>query len=224
MAEAEERGVGHRSSCSESLFKVSVFIHCIIACTVCEFDCRVLKDVRFSIAPVRGHQTCPLDCSSRVVWIEQSKRGSILSNFSLRSTSSPPAKKRKIEQPSRDVLQGLLEGDEEKLRHDDGLKLEPETRLCVVLSTSLPVMQRRGEQSVTIIATWTKVAGEGSSRREEEEAEVAEIGVATLSCQLLCNGELNLNESCLPLWDGEKMSACVRMIIVTSCREDIFAP
>ena len=166
---------------------------------MCVFDCRVLKGVKFSIAPLRGQQTCPLDCSSRVIWIEPSKCSSKSSKFSSRSTSSPPAKRRKIEEPSHDLLQELLEGDKEKWNHDDRLMLEPEMNLCVVLSTGLPAMQSYGEESVTIIATWKKMGESGSCHEEE----VAEIGVATLSCQLLCNGELNLSESCLPHWKGE---------------------
>ena len=167
------------------------------------YDCRVLKDVKFSIAPVQGQQAFSLDCSSRVIWIEQFKCVSKPSGFSLRSTSSPPAKKRKIEQPSHDLLQGLLEGDREKKRNcDDILILEPETRMCVVLFTGLPVMQSCGEHSVTIIATWVR-AGETQSSRCHREDEVAEIGAATLSCQLLCSGELNLDESCLLHWEGE---------------------
>jgi hypothetical protein len=166
----------------------------------------VLRDVRFSIAPVRGQQACSLDCSSRVIWIEKSKRVSKLPKFSSRSTSSPPAKKRKIEQPSsRDLLQVLLDGDKEKQQCcDDVLILEPETRMCVVLSTGLPVMQSCGEQSVTIIATWMEhTAGETQSSSYSRKEEVAEVGAATLSYRLLCSGELNLNESCLCHWDGE---------------------
>ena len=126
------------------------------------FDYRVLKDVKFSVAPLRGQQTCPLDCSSRVIWMEQSICRSKQSKFSSRSTSSPPAKRRKIEEPSHDLLQELLEGDREKWSHDDRLMLEPEMSLCVVLSTGLLAMQSCGEQSVAIIATWKK-AGESSS-------------------------------------------------------------
>ncbi len=166
----------------------------------------MLKDVRFSIAPMRGQQACSLDCSSRVIWIEQSKPVSKLPKFSSRSTSSPPAKKRKIEQPPpRILLQGLLDGDKEKQQGcDDMLILAPETRMCVVLSTSLPVMQSCGEQSVTIIATWMEhTAGETQSNSCRRKEEVAEVGAATLSYQLLCSGELNLNESCLCHWDGE---------------------
>ena len=176
---------------------------------VCTYDYRVLKGVRFSIAPVRGQQACSLDCSSRVIWIEQSERSSKQSAFSSRSTSSPPAKKRKIEQPPHDLLQGLLEGDRENEQSCvDTLMLEPETRMCVVLSTGLPVMQTScGEQSVAIIANWigAEMAGETqrSSKCCHHEEEVAEIGAATLTCQSLCSGELNLNESCLLRWDGE---------------------
>lgn len=170
------------------------------------FDCRVLKDVSFSIAPVRGLQTSSLDCTSRVIWIEKS---SCSSKSSSKSASSPPSKKRKVEQPSHDLLQGLLEGEREKQSHYDRQVLEPEAKLCVVLSTGFPMMQSCGELSVAITATWKKTrtaGGENTSDRkmEEEEKEIAEIGAATLSHQLLCSGELNLSESCLHLWDGEK--------------------
>lgn len=174
---------------------------------VCTCDYRVLKGVRFSIAPMQGQQAYSVDCSSRVIWIEQSERSSKLSGSSSRSTSSPPAKKRKIEQPPRDLLQGLLEGGREMEQScDDTLTLEPETKMCVVLSTGLPMMQTGcGEQSVAIIATWMgEMAGETQrSRCCHREEEVAEIGTATLTCQSLCSGELNLNESCLLRWDGE---------------------
>ena len=129
------------------------------------FDCRVLKDVKFSIAPMRGRQTYPLDCSSRVVWIEQSQCSSKSSKVSSRSASSPPAKRRKIEEPCHDLLQGLLE-DRLKQSHNR-LKLVPETKLSVVLSTGLPLMQGCGEQSVTIIATWSKTGESGSCYPEE---------------------------------------------------------
>ena len=188
------------------------------------FDCRVLKDVKFSIAPMRGRQTYPLDCSSRVVWIEQSQCSSKKSsNFSSRSTSSPPAKRQKIEEPSHDLLQGLLE-DGLKQNHDR-LELVPETKLCVVLSTGLPLMQGCGEQSMTIIATWSKT-GESSSCCPKEE--VAEVGVASLTHQLLCSGELNLNESCLPLWNGEDFAGTTNISMHNNyfnhCRGVIFAP
>ena len=147
---------------------------------------------------MKSQQTNPLDCSSRVVWIEQSysncssKRSQ---SFSL-STGSPPAKRRKIEEPIHDLLQGLMEDRGKQSR--DRLMLYSEMRLCVVLSTALPLMQSCGQQSLTIIATWKKT-GESSCPGEE----VSEIGVANLSHRLLCNGELNLNESCLTLWNGE---------------------
>ena len=168
------------------------------------FFFRVLKDLKLSISPARSQQSLTLDCSSRVVWIEQATRSS--ASLSSRSASSPPTKRRKIEEPFHDLLQGLLEEEEDRKKSSDGQMLSPERKLGVVLSTALPMLQsceRACQQSVVIIATWRKEkTGEESDMCSCFE-EASEIGVASLSFQLLCSGELNLNDSCLSLWDGE---------------------
>ena len=79
-------------------------------------------------------------------------------------------------------------------------------KLGVVLSTALQTTCSSGGEyakSVAIVATWKrKGSGEGASVCSSPE-EATEIGVVTISFQLLCSGELNLDEACLSLWNGE---------------------
>ena len=108
-----------------------------------------------------------------------------------------------MEEPLSHLLEGLMD-DGKRLSHS-GPTLAPEMKIILVLSTSVPAMGSCGggcEKSVMIIASWRKMVGERCGCLEE----VGEIGVATLSLQLLCSGELNINDSCLFLWDGEQRS------------------
>lgn len=178
-------------------------VHSVIVCI--RFNFRILQSLKFSISPAKGLQPSPLNCSSRVIWVEKSRSGSTkVSKFSSHSAaSSPPAKRRKTEESFHDLLdlQGLLMEDREKQSHD-GVTLDSEMRMCVVLSTPLPVMQSGcNEHGVTIVATWER---SGEDSRSTGPEEVSEVGVASLSHRLLCTGELNLSDSCLNLWNGEK--------------------
>ena len=95
--------------------------------------------------------------------------------------------------------------DGKKLGHS-GPTLAPGMKIVVVLSTSVPAVGSGGggcEENVMIVASWKKVVGERDGVCSCQE-EVGEIGTATLSLQLLCSGELNLNDSCLSLWNGKQ--------------------
>ena len=84
-----------------------------------------------------------------------------------------------------------------------GLTLGPGMELAVVLSTALPTTRSSGgecAESVAVVATWKRAGPEEVCSAPEE---VSELGVVSLSMQLLSSGELNLDKACLSLWDGE---------------------
>lgn len=95
--------------------------------------------------------------------------------------------------------------DGKKFSHNR-LTLTPSMTIGVVLSTTVPAIVGCGEGcgvSVSIIASWKKEKKEEGSGVWSGPEEVSEIGVATLSFQLMCSGELNINDSCYSLWDGK---------------------
>ena len=170
--------------------------------------------MRFSIALLNNEgQSRTLDSSSRVVWIErcQAAASSMLSLSSSPTDSSPPAKRRKVEEPLNDLLEGLIKDRRKHQRSDRLTTLLPGMKLAVILSTAVPSFSNcEGDcsESVAILATWKKVEEEKYCEYKSLE-EVNGIGVASLSFQLLSSGELNLDESCLCLWNGEGTSSYI---------------
>ena len=97
--------------------------------------------------------------------------------------------------------------DRRKLSNS-GPTLAPGMKIIMMLSTSIPAVGSGGvgcEENVMIVASWRTTVEERNGVCGCQEV-VGEIGTATLSLQLLCSGELNLNDSCLSFWNGKQPS------------------